>query len=232
MAALRKSVELRGIKLALVHQGQYGALGLTIEDRLLAVLAICPNDQALTHRCGRITDEPTQQARRNIRAKAKRFDKSVIAGRPRDQSSKSKIGKLCAGVGCDGVQNAAVAALDEDVSDRRRDHLALRDGSEMRQTHSRRNSRELEVRQARRKAQNRACNRDVIVIGEASHEAKRRIRNGRNSIRDSAERGGFGLIDKATQDVAEQRNVLSAKAISPADEKIGEPLSHLGELGG
>jgi hypothetical protein len=102
----------------------------------------------------------------------------------------------------------------------------------MRQPHPRRDRREIEIRQTRRKAENRPCDRDIIVIGKASNKGERRIGNGRNSFRDSAERRGFGLIDEATQDIAEQINVLSAKAISPADEKIGEALSHLGELGG
>lgn len=66
--------------------------------------------------------------------------------------------------------------------------------------------------------QHGAGNFDVVIFGERADDTGRRIGNWRNAAREFGERLGFNLLDQASDDIIEKRDVRGIETRDAIEE--------------
>jgi hypothetical protein len=72
--------------------------------------------------------------------------------------------------------------------------------------------------------QDRAGDRDIVVLGEPAHRSDRRIADRRQPVRQLGARLGLDLLDQAREHAIEQRDVILFELVGAVEEERRDPL--------
>ena len=118
--------------------------------------------------------------------------------------------------------DVVIAAVDENIGDRRGELVALGDLAQMRLAFALGDLDQRLVGQAIGAGQHGPRDIDRVVGGELAHDLRRSVGTGREPFAQFGERVGFQASDQPVDDVVEQRHLLLGQFRRRREEKVGD----------